>query len=143
LIYFFDRNIGVRLARMLDAYDGQHTVRHLDDDTRFPKTVSDIDMIHVLSTDNPRPVFVTADVNMRTRIPEERNALAGSELTCVFLRRGFHALPFHTQAVKLLSIWPEIVRETIRCSEPTTFEVAPAAIKVQRLCPTRNLADRR
>jgi hypothetical protein len=139
LIFFFDRNLGVRLARMLDAYDGQHTIRHLDDDTRFPKDVSDMDLIEALSSDEPAPVLVTADVNMYTKNPEERRALARSGLTCVFLRKGFHSQPFHTQAVKLLSIWPEIVRETSRCSEPTAFEITPAARKVQRLCPTRDL----
>jgi hypothetical protein len=76
---------------------------------------------------------------MYTRNPEERRALAMSGLTCVFFRKGFHSLPFHTQAVKLLTIWPEVVRETSRCTEPTAFEVTPAAKKVQRIGPTRLL----
>ncbi|MFB3892686.1 MAG: hypothetical protein ACE15C_11755 [Phycisphaerae bacterium] len=92
-----------------------------------------------LSSETPKPVLLTADLNIYTRNPVERKALAGSGLTVVFFRRGFHKLDFHTQAVKILTIWPEITRETARCAQPTAFEVTPAARKVQRIGLTANL----
>jgi len=133
LNFFFDRNIGVRLARMLDAFDARSTVRHQDDDGRFDEQTTDVDLIRGISHDDPRPVFITADFNIYKKRPDERRALAASGLTVVFLRRRFHQLDFHTQAVKLLSIWPTIVKETSRCREPTAFEVTPTAKKLDRI----------
>lgn len=137
--FFFDRNIGVRLARMLDSFDPKNQVRHLDDDARFPENIPDIDFIEVLAEDRPKPVLITADTSMYKKNPAERKALVNSGLTIVFLRKGFHNLPFHTQAWKLLRRWPDIVRETSRCREPTVFEIAPSFRKVQRIGPTKEL----
>lgn len=139
MTFFFDRNIAVRLARMLDAYDLDNTVRHQDDDTRFAASSTDIDIIEVLSQEKPRPILITADFSM-SRKPNERAALARSGLTVVFLRKRFHSLPRHDQAVKLLSIWPTIVGETSHCRQPTAFDVTPAARKLNRLCFTADLA---
>lgn len=137
--FFFDRNLGKRLAWMLDAYDPDHTVRHLDDDARFSRDDSDIRLVEVLSREQPPTVLVTADVSMR-RKPEERRALAGSGLTVVFLRGSFNNLSFHEQAVKLLRRWPEITRECLRAKVPTAFEITAKASKVQRLWPTSELS---
>jgi hypothetical protein len=137
--FFFDRNIGVRLARMLDAYDKEHVVRHHDDDGRFEPRTRDVEMLRTLAQDVPRPVLVTADLNILQRYPAERKALVASGLTVVFLRKSFHSLPFHTQAVKLLRIWPEIVRETSRVRQPTAFEITSASRKVQRIGLTTDL----
>jgi len=139
--FFMDRNIGVRLARMLDAYDAKNTVRHQDDDSRFDKNTTDRELLTTLANEKPRPVFLTADLNMYKRRPDERKALAESRLTVVFLRRRFHHLPFHTQAVKLLKLWPQIVMETGRARQATAFEITPAATKTERLGPTADLLD--
>jgi hypothetical protein len=72
-------------------------------------------------------------------VTAERKALKESNLTVVFFRSGFHEQDFHTQAVKILSIWPEIVHQTSRCKEPTVFEIKPVAKKVDRLCRTVDL----
>jgi len=137
--FFFDRNIAIHLVRMLDAYDIENAIRHLDDDARFDATDKDEYIIKTVAEDDPRPVFITADVNMYTRNPNERRALAGSGLTCVFIKKGFHNQAFHQQAVNLLKIWPDIVRDTTRCRVPTAFEMTPAAKKLYRLYPTVNL----
>lgn len=137
--FFTDRNIAVRLARMLDAYDAQNTIRHQDDDSRFDKDTSDVVLLKTLGAEDPKPVFITADLNLFKRDPDERRALGESSLTVVFLRKRFHSLPFHTQAVKLLKIWPSIVSETSRARQATAFEITPAATKVQLPGPTAEL----
>lgn len=124
---------------MLDAYDAVNTVRHEDDDIRFDDTTPDIDLINALARDKPRPVFVTADQNIRKRYPDERRALVRSGLTVIFLRRGFHQQPFHVQAVKLLTVWPTVVADTSRCKIPTAFELRPSARKLDRISATKDL----
>lgn len=135
--FFFDRCVAVHLARMLNAYDRNSSISHLDDDNRFSPTTPD-ELIRALSHSEPQPVFITADQRMR-RDPVERRALASSKLTIVFLRAGFHHLSFHDQAVKLLTVWPKIVDVVSRVTEPTAFEITPAARKVDRLCKTSQL----
>jgi hypothetical protein len=41
--------------------------------------------------------------------------------------------------VKLLTIWPKIAEIVGRVTEPTAFEITPAARKVDRLCKTSRL----
>ena len=137
--FFFDRNLPERLARMLDAYDPINTVTHQDDDGRFDHTATDVYLLMTLAADTPKPVFMTADINIHRKNPSERKALKDSELTVVFLRRRFHSQPIHTQAVNLLKVWPEIVKETARCKEPTAFELTPSARKPQRIGYTKDL----
>jgi hypothetical protein len=136
--FFFDRCLAVRLARMLDAYDRDHTVRHLDDDRRFGPTTPDVEWITAIAAEDPKPALVTADLRVR-RNPPERQALRDSGLTIFFFRAGFHDLNLHQQAVKLLTIWPEIVKQATRAAEPTAFEITAAARKVDRLCRTSQL----
>lgn len=127
---------------MIAAYDSEHDVTHQDDDARFLPTTSDVDLIETLKLDNPVPVFLTADTNQRRR-PEERIALASSGLMLVFFKSGWHQYDAHTQAVKLLERWPDIVRETSRSKEPTAFEISGSGGKVERLCRTIDLLPRR
>jgi len=137
--FFFDRNIPIRLAKMLDAYDAGNIVLHHDQDPRFDEDSADTDIISEISQDKPRPIFITADVNMYTKNPNERIALANSGLTVVFIKKHFTSLSFHQQALKLLTIWPLIVQETTRCRRPTAFEVTPGARKLNLLGLTAGL----
>ena len=139
--FFFDRCVGERLARMLDTYDAKNSITHQDDDTRFAQIAADVDIVREIASDTPKPVLVTADEAMQTNTPE-RAALSASGLTIVFLKGGWHQLDFHVQAVKLLRIWPEIVKQVSRCREPTAFQISPLARKVDRLCRTADLSGR-
>lgn len=135
--YVFDTSLPLRLARLLDAYDADHDVLSLgetDVDPRAP----DRAILDALRSQDPLPVFLTTDPGRETNA-QARAVLAQSGLTVVFLRRGWNNLPFHTQAVKLLTIWPKLVTETSRVKEPTAFEITPSARKVQRLGPTADL----
>ncbi len=120
---------------MLNAYDRDSTIAHLDDDGRFSPTTPDVEWIRCIASDDPKPVLTTADQRMR-RDPIERHALARSGLTIIFLRAGFHHLTFHEQAVKLLTIWPKVVDGVRWVKNPTAFEITPASRKVDRLCDT-------
>ena len=73
--FFFDRCLALRLARILQAYDIENEITHQDDDARFTCTDEDADIIQTLSQDTPKPVFLTADLNMGYRNPNERQAL--------------------------------------------------------------------
>lgn len=139
MTYFFDRNIPIRIARMLDAYECVHQVIHQDDDARFSPQTRDIELLESLSAELPKPIFVTADVHIRRR-PHERKALAESELTVVFLKGGFLNQSMHAQAMKILGIWPELVKTTTRAKEPTAFEITAAFKKLNRLGSTASLA---
>lgn len=103
--FFFDRQIAIQIARMLDAYECEHTIVHLDEDNRFTPVTPDIEWIEAIAADEPTPILVTADINIK-RKAVERQALQDSGLTVVFLKPGFHQLAFHVQAVKLLTICP-------------------------------------
>lgn len=138
LHFFLDRCIAKRLARMLDAYDVENTIRHLDDDARFYPNSPDVDIIAAVSADEPKPVYVTADQGNR-RVPAERAALRDSGMTVIFLRGRFHHIAIHDQALKLLRIWPEIVNACARCREPKAFEITPGSNKVSVWKLTRDL----
>ena len=123
---------------MLDGYETEHNACHLDDDRRFDPRSEDVFIIGALASEKPRPVFLTGDLNMRTKHPQERKALALSGLTVVFFRRTFHNTPVHVQAIKLLKAWPDIVRQTTTCDRPTAFEVTANA-KLLRTGLTKDL----
>jgi len=123
---------------MIDAYESKHSVIHQDDDGRFDLDTPDVELIDVLSTDVPPPVFVTADPAQRRR-RAERLALASSGLTLVFFSRGWNSLSFHDRAWKLLKFWPTIVEEVGRVAQPTAFEIPPTSNKLRRLGPTCDL----
>ena len=124
---------------MLDAFEIDHTITHMDDDVRFLPTTPDVTWISTLARDEPPPILISADINIR-RMPVERQALKDSGLTIVFLKSGFSKnLKIHHQAVKLLKIWPKIVDRTSRAREPTAFEITPAATKVNLISKTRDL----
>ncbi|HUS92334.1 MAG TPA: hypothetical protein VM695_10815 [Phycisphaerae bacterium] len=136
--FFFDRNIARQLARMVAGYETEHEVVHLDDDRRFDPRSQDVFILGSLASEDPKPVFLTGDLNMRTKHPQERKALACSGLTVIFFRKTFHNTPIHEQAMKLLRVWPDIMRETMACSAPTAFEVSANA-KLIYTCLTHRL----
>jgi len=141
VIFFFDRCVPKRLARMLDAYDANHQIVHQDDDARFEPETTDVELFQRLGRDDPRPVFVTADPAQR-RHRNERVALGESGLTVVFFGRGWNHRDFHTRAWQLLRIWPDIVQAVQRVREPGAFEITASGRKVQRLGPTRSLSGK-
>jgi hypothetical protein len=137
--FWFDRNIAVNIAHILRAFDKQHEVVHQDDDPRFARTDADTFIIPTVAAEYPRPVFITADISMYARVPLERKALAASGMSIVFFKKGFHSLEYHTQAVKILTVWPKIVEVVADAHVPTAFELTAAMRKPEVICKTCEL----
>jgi predicted nuclease of predicted toxin-antitoxin system len=77
--FFFDRCMPIRLARMVAAYEQEHTVRHHDDDNRFHRETPDIEWIKALAADEPPWIVVSADGRiLKNKV--ERAALISSGL---------------------------------------------------------------
>jgi len=55
--FFADRNLARTLIRMLDVYDQENTLVHLDDDNRFHPRSTDIDIINTLAGSIPNRSF--------------------------------------------------------------------------------------
>jgi hypothetical protein len=138
MVFFFDANLSVYIARMLAQFDRQSVIRHLFDDRAFNRDDEDVVIIDKLSHENPKPVFVTADTNIGRR-PLERHALKNSGLSCVFFRKSFLGLGFHTQAWKIVKLWPQIAEEASKCKQPTAFEIFSKANRVEFFCLTKDL----
>lgn len=51
--FFFDRQIPIQIARMLDAYECEHTITHLDEDSRFTPETPDVEWIGAIGADEP------------------------------------------------------------------------------------------
>ena len=138
MVFFFDANLSVYIARMLAQFDRQSVIRHLCDDRAFRRDDEDVVIIEKLSQEDPKPVFITSDSNIG-RKPVERHALRNSGLTCVFFRKSFAGLNFQTQAWKIVKLWPQIVEETGNCHQPTAFEVFSKANNVEFFSLTKDL----
>lgn len=136
--FFFDRQISIHIARMIDHFERRHTVAHQDDDGRFQETDDDVFLIQTIAHESPTPVWVTADLAQKRR-PHERVALRDSGMSVVFFKRFYKGKSFHDQAMKVLAVWPNIVALCEKVRSPTAFEVpsgSPTSPKVDRLGPT-------
>ena len=136
--FFFDRNIAPRLAHGLAGFYPDDGIVHQDDDKRFTKDSKDVFIIQTLAQQDPPPVFLTCDLNMRRKYPDERKALANSGLSVVFLKKNWNNLPFPEQARKIITAWPSIIEATEDLRIPTAFEITVNG-KIERLGPISNL----
>ncbi len=137
--FFLDNDLAQRLARMLDAFDDDHEVRHLKD--RFAPNTADVDWIGSLAKDEDPPALVTIDSRIR-RTRAEQLALKESNLTAFFLRKGWASLQLHELAWRLVKIWPRIVQNAIEVREPTIFEVPVKSTKIEKVTLTSHLRVR-
>lgn len=128
--FFFDRCMPIRVARMVDAYESVHTVRHHDEDARFCPTTPDEEWITTLAKDDPPWVALSGDGRILT------NKVMRVRLQQVGLRFFYMASPWmsmriHEYAWKFMRIWPQIVDTAIH-GRGQLFEVAGGrALKVR------------
>lgn len=128
--FFFDRCVPIRIARMVAAYESSHTVRHLDEDTRFASNTSDVEWLGTLAKDDPTWVVISGDAKiLRDRV--ERSALDKSGLKFFCLDKGWGAMDFHERAWKIIRIWPEIVDSALHRKERIYRVSAGRALKVE------------
>lgn len=135
---FFDRCIAPRLARIIEAYDPNTTIRHQDLDNRFTDRTDDETIIRTVARDDPTPIFITSDISQR-RQENERAALRDSGMTVVFFARRMNSLSFREQAIKIIRIWDALMLECRTCKVPTAFEVRVGSDKIGRIGPTAGL----
>jgi hypothetical protein len=128
--FFFDRCMSIRIARMINAYESEHTIRHHDEDSRFSPTTKDEEWISALARDDPPWVALSGDGRILT------NKVMRAQLQRVGLRFFYMAPPWmkmklHEYAWKFVRIWPEIVN-TAHTAKGQLFEVAGGrALKVR------------
>jgi len=128
--FFFDRNMSVYLARMMDIFEREHTVVHHDDDGRFNPRTPDIEWIKELGKDVPPWVVLTADGRIfKNKV--ERAALYEARLTffCMTKTWASGMIDIHEYTWKFIKLWPSIV-EKAKHPTPRIYEVAGAKVDV-------------
>ncbi len=130
--FFFDRNMSIWIARMVDAFEREHTVRHHDDDPRFIPTTSDIEWIQALGADDPSWIVISGDGRiLRNKV--EIAALREARLTFFCMTKQWMHMGIYEYAWKFMKIWPEIV-ENAKGTSFRIFEVAGGkATKVEQI----------
>jgi len=124
---------------MMAHFDRENTIQHLDDDVRFEQDSDDVFIIETIANDNPKPIWITADIAQK-RILVERAALAESGMNVGFFKRFQKGMTFHDQALRILTVWPSIVELCSRVRVPTAFEISSGSTrKVDLLGPTSSL----
>lgn len=133
--FFLDRNISLRLARLIEVFDREHQVEHHD--SHFGPMTTDIEWLSRIQEWNPRPVVVSGDLQI-LRNKAESQVLRESGLTFFALESAWPKLTWDEQAWKFIKVWPR-VRDRANAPRPTVFTVPVSASKVDELCPTMQL----
>jgi PIN like domain len=135
--FFFDRNMSPRLARMIDVYDIEHTVRHHDEDPRFHKQTPDTEWMRTLAGDDPAWVVVSGDGRI-LRNKAERAVLREANLTFFYLTAQWTHMKVYEFAWKFLKVWPVLI-DNADLRAPRIFEVGGGkGLKVTMLGLTKH-----
>lgn len=130
--FFFDRNTSPRLARMLDAFDADHTIRHHDDDTRFERTTPDAEWLAALAGDDEPWVIVSGDGKILSN-KAESVLLERTGFRYFYLAPAWLRMRIHEQAWKLVRVWPAVT-EAAANVRGRVFEVSGGrSLKVRRV----------
>src|SRR5438270_626312 len=121
--YFFDRNFPRPVARAIAGYERENGVaRHLDDDSRFEPSTTDVYIIRTLAVDADRHwVLITQDKRI-LRNPTERAELNAAGLTFFYFDRAWMRMNLHEKAWRFLRAWPRVV-ETVGRHRGKVFEI--------------------
>lgn len=127
--FFFDRNMSIRIARMVSAIETGHTIRHHDDDQRCEPTTEDTAWIAALRADDPPWVVISGDGRiLRNKV--ERAALEEAGLKFFCMSKAWASMRLYEYAWKFMKVWPEIL-ETATHAKKRLFEVSGGrALKV-------------
>jgi len=136
VIFFADENFAPKAARMLNEFSRENTVHHLTD--HFEPGTADPVWLREIARWTERPVVLSADGRM-LRNAVERRALQETNLTFVYLARGWVNTPWNQYAWKIVKAWPDILAQTQRVRAPTVFQVSVGNLKVERIGLTAEL----
>jgi len=130
--FFCDRNVPPQLARMVDVFDRQNTIRAYNDDDRFSETTADVEWIRVLATDGDPPWIIISGDGRILKNQIELAALKDSQLSFFCLAKPWMTMKIQDQAWRFVKVWPDIV-ENAKGSNPKIFEVSGgSSLKVER-----------
>lgn len=120
MIFFADENISERLARILDIFDQDNTVRAHGD--YFPKGTPDTEWLRAVSSWDDKVVVLCGDGRI-LKNKAEKSILKECGLMFVHLAAGWPRLPWDEMAWKLIKAWPAIKKEVSDARFPMLFEV--------------------
>jgi hypothetical protein len=128
--FFFDRCMPIRVARMVNAYESDHEVRHHDEDSRFQPTTSDEEWITTLGGDDPPWVALSGDGRiLKNKVMRAKVHQAG--LIFFHMASPWMSMRISEYAWKFMRVWPVIVDTALHSKGPL-FEVAGGrALKVR------------
>jgi hypothetical protein len=130
--FLFDRNMSPRIARMIDAFDPEHSVRHHDEDPRLTATTPDVEWIRALGADDPPWVVVSGDGRI-LRNKAELAALKEAGLTFFCMSKAWMHMKIHEYAWKFVKVWPDVV-DNAKGIAPRLFEVGGGSgLKIERI----------
>ena len=130
--FFVDRCVPQRLARVLDVFDDENTIQHLDDDSRFTDQTPDVEWLAKLAEDTPPWHVITNDWRI-LRNEVEKAALDKAGLKFFVLNKAWVHMPFHELTWKFIKAWPNVVAKA-KNDRRKVFEIqAGASLKVEAL----------
>lgn len=130
--FFFDRNISIHIARMINHFDRQNLVVHQDEDRRFVNNADDILLINTVKQDDDHVIWVTSDISQRTNA-RERQALKDSGMSLVFFKRFHKNANAHYQAMKVLAVWPRLCQLCDTNRVKMAYEVPAGSFTSQKV----------
>ncbi len=107
MTFYADENVSDKLARLLEVFDRRNEIRHITD--RYEKGTPDEIWIPGFASLSPTPVILGGDGQILRR-KAQRTLLRDSNLSFVYLAKGWMNIPFEQQAWKIVKAWPDIVR---------------------------------
>ena len=137
--FFMDRNMSPKMAQLIEVFDRENQVRHLDDD--FPQDMPDTGWLNSLGKRTPKPAVISGDARI-LRNNAEMQALREAGLAFFLMAKGWINFPWtEKQAWMMIKVWPQIVTNASP-TRPTIYEVA-INLKVERRYLTDELGRQR
>ncbi|MBL8793245.1 MAG: hypothetical protein JNM56_05020 [Planctomycetia bacterium] len=130
--FFFDRCMPIRIARMVNAYENEHTARHHDEDNRFTITTPDVEWMAALASDVPPWLIISGDGRiLKNKV--ECAILRSTGLVFFCLAKGWMSMKFPDYAWRFIKAWPAIVEHATH-SKARVFEIgAGSGLKITPL----------
>jgi len=136
--FFLDRNVPLRLCRILDIFDHENTIEHHDD--YFDQHTTDIEWLATLRSWTPIPSVVSGDLRI-LKNPAEAQALREADLTFFALEKQWTRLAWHDWAWRMVKVWPLI--SSTHARRPTVYRIPLSTNKIETMGPTSQAGSRR
>jgi hypothetical protein len=129
LQFFFDRNFQKPIARLIGQFEPTHRIVVMDDDERFSPTMSDVDWLKILGSEDLATSVITQDKKILTRTLERAAFRAAGVKFFYLTGKSWSRWSLHEQAWRFLRVWPEIVK-TAQTHRGKVFEITGPQLKI-------------